>query len=184
MRRLGHHQFDYLHGRTHDDRHTLVIELHVFIGRHGFRHWYVSAAIKRFSTNGHNILRWHRPSLASSLGWCYQFTHSDDQFVDGFGRERGLAIARAYPGIHVRHSDRNTVFTILECGRAPLFQDLMFTTSWNRVVSHSNYFRQRRLRSQFSRPATANPPAHRIDQNNRCRRHDQHRQRSVDVTLC
>jgi hypothetical protein len=58
-----------------------------------------------YSANGHNILSRHGPAFTGSLGWCYQFTHSGDQFVDSFGSERGLAIVWAHPGIDVRHAD-------------------------------------------------------------------------------
>ncbi len=40
------------------------------------------------------------------------------------------------------------------------------------------------IRGQLGRPPTTNPPAHRIDQDDHRRRHDEHRERSVDVTLC
>src|SRR5256885_10362497 len=68
-----------------------------------------------------------------------QLAYGCEEFLYSFGRERGLAVLRANPGINIRHADRNPILVIFECRWLPLLQDFVFATSWNRRISHHCY---------------------------------------------
>src|SRR6266850_32895 len=49
MRQLGHHKLDNFHVRADDDRDTIIVELYMLIGCHGFRHCYLRSVDYRFA---------------------------------------------------------------------------------------------------------------------------------------
>ena len=75
-------------------------------------------------------------SVAGALGWRYEFTHSRNQFVSSFWRERCFAVSLADPRIDIRHLNRDTVLIVFKCSRHPLFRDLMLAANWNALRVH------------------------------------------------